>query len=128
MTILYKSLSVLEQNILTQIIPPFPARVYAANEFDFGWVILQCGLFFLPNAALLFLSIFYTVTVITYRATTIAKLLYSFSQYHIICCKSSAGSMLKIPTAYLLKPVSFHLKSAARSDYGFYLLSELLNE
>lgn len=34
--------------------------------------------------------------------------------------------MLKIPPANLLKPVSLHLESIARSDYGFYLLSELL--
>lgn len=127
MTIPYKNLSVLKQNILTEIISPFPAIMYAANEFDSGWVILQCGLFFLPNAALFFFSIFYTVTVTTY-SETIAKLLYSFSQYHIICCKSSAGCMLKNPTANLLKPVSFHLKSVAKSDYGFYLLSELLND
>lgn len=95
--------------------------MYAANECDSGWILLQCGLFFLPSAALFFFSLFYTVTVITYRATT-AKLLYSLPQKHIICYASSAGPMLKIPTANLLKSVSFHLKSVARSDYGFYLL------
>lgn len=80
MTTLYKNLSQFYNKILTQIIRPFPAIMYAANEFDSGWILQKCGLFFLPNAALFFFTIFYIVKIITYRATTIAKLLYSFPQ------------------------------------------------
>lgn len=54
---LQKPLLVLEQNILTQLTPPFPVIIYVTNagtsEFHSGWVILQrgLGLFFLTKAA-----------------------------------------------------------------------------